>query len=242
MPNRLIRDALLDNERYWSVTIESRQFFMHLMLLADDFGCVSLAPLFLRRRCFNDAPSNEKISRLINELVDVDLIRPYDHERCCYAFIPRFRQRLQRATLKHPKPPESLLFGDDDAIQKFNKINEQRKNSTDGKRGSTVGQPPEVKRREEKNYIQRTSALEKLTALGVPEQAANDWLAVRKAKRAPLTDTAIDALKREAAKANLSIADAVSLCAVRSWQGFKAEWAESAKADIGLKPERRLAI
>ena len=73
-----------------------------------------------------------------------------------------------------------------------------------------------------------------LISLGVPEQTANDWLAVRKAKRVPLTDTALDDLKREAGKAGISVAEAVSICARRSWQGFKASW-DWKEAD-GKKP------
>lgn len=63
-----------------------------------------------------------------------------------------------------------------------------------------------------------------LTALGVDEQAAKDWLAVRKAKKAPLTETALDDLKREAGKAGITVAEAVAICARRSWQGFNASW------------------
>ena len=65
-----------------------------------------------------------------------------------------------------------------------------------------------------------------LLAEGVSEKAARDWLAVRKAKRAVLTETALDDVKAEAAKAGLSLHDAVVLCAARSWQGFNATWLE----------------
>lgn len=121
MGSRMIRDGLLDSDRYWSVSTDARQMFVHLLLLADDFGCVSLSATFVRRRCFNDMPSHERIARLINELSDMDLIRPYEVDRACYGFIPRFKQKLQRVTLKHPAPPEHLLEGDADAIDKFSK-------------------------------------------------------------------------------------------------------------------------
>lgn len=73
-------------------------------------------------------------------------------------------------------------------------------------------------------------ALKILLDLGVPEQAAIDWLAVRKAKRAPLTQTVIDELKREAAKAGITVAQAVLICARKSWQGFNAAWDWSSAA------------
>ena len=60
---------------------------------------------------------------------------------------------------------------------------------------------------------------------GVPENMLADFIAVRKAKRAgPLTDTAIAGLKREAAKAGLTLEQAVRACIEFGWQGFNAGW------------------
>ena len=58
----------------------------------------------------------------------------------------------------------------------------------------------------------------------VPEATANDWLQVRKAKKASNTLSAAAALEREAGKAGITIAQAVQLCAENSWQGFRAEY------------------
>jgi uncharacterized protein YdaU (DUF1376 family) len=66
--------------------------------------------------------------------------------------------------------------------------------------------------------------LKELLDLGVPEQAAVDWLTVRKAKKAPLTQTALDGIEREGRKAGLTIAQVVTICASRNWQSFKASW------------------
>lgn len=53
------------------------------------------------------------------------------------------------------------------------------------------------------------------------------YLAVRRAKRAPLTDLAMLANKREAAKAGLSLEEALTFCCEANWQGFNAEWWEN---------------
>lgn len=68
-----------------------------------------------------------------------------------------------------------------------------------------------------------------LVGMGVEEQHAKDWLAIRKAKRAPLTETALDGVIREAQIAGISLAQAVKESAERGWQGFKASWLEGAK-------------
>ena len=66
--------------------------------------------------------------------------------------------------------------------------------------------------------------LKDLISLGVTEQIARDWLEVRKMKRAPLTQTALDAIIKEAEKARLTLNDAIKSCVENSWQGFKADW------------------
>ena len=60
--------------------------------------------------------------------------------------------------------------------------------------------------------------------LALDAQVAADWLAVRKAKRAALTQTALDGMVAEAHKAGISVAEAVRICAARGWQGFRASW------------------
>ena len=76
----------------------------------------------------------------------------------------------------------------------------------------------------EKTDRAKTINAKGLVAMGVPEQIAKDWLAIRKQKRAPLTETALDAVRRESEIAGLSLADAIRVSAERGWQGFKAEW------------------
>ncbi len=58
----------------------------------------------------------------------------------------------------------------------------------------------------------------------VSEPVWQDFLAMRKAKRAPLNDTALDGIRREAAKAGISLGCAVAACCEFGWQGFNAGW------------------
>lgn len=55
-----------------------------------------------------------------------------------------------------------------------------------------------------------------------------DFLAVRKAKRAPLTETALTAIQREADSAGWALEDALAECVTRGWQSFKAAWVQPA--------------
>lgn len=80
------------------------------------------------------------------------------------------------------------------------------------------------KEKKEKAKTASPSPLEILISIGVDEQAAKDWLTVRKAKRAPFTETALNDLKLEAGKAGITIGQAVAICAKKNWQGFNSTW------------------
>ena len=150
MPTRMIRESLLDSPRYMDCTESEQLLFVHLMLLADDFGCLSLAPAFISRRAFSERPGHARLMRMLQALADADLIRIYEVGGSRFAFIPRFGQRLRQMTLHNPLPPEALLNGDEDAQKKFT-IFKTMNPRMSVNRPSTVGHlPAEGKRREEK--------------------------------------------------------------------------------------------
>ena len=71
---------------------------------------------------------------------------------------------------------------------------------------------------------------------GVSEQVWNDFIALRKAKRAPLSATALWAITKQAEKATMHIEEVLTECVTRGWQSFKAEWIKPKSAFT--KPER----
>ena len=116
MPNRLIREGLMEAEAMLSVAVEARWLFVIIMLSADDVGLFEATEFKLARR----ADVNRDLAgKLMQMLADVDLIRLYSVGSKKYGFIPKFRQRLQIKSTKHPLPPEALMAGDDDAMQKI---------------------------------------------------------------------------------------------------------------------------
>lgn len=59
---------------------------------------------------------------------------------------------------------------------------------------------------------------------GVSISVWADFLKYRKALKAPVTDTAIAGFKREAAKAGISLEQALVTTIENNWRGFKADW------------------
>jgi uncharacterized protein YdaU (DUF1376 family) len=69
---------------------------------------------------------------------------------------------------------------------------------------------------------------EKATGVAPPEGVSDsvwqEFKSLRKAKKAPITQRAIDAISSEANKAGWTLEKALEECVVRGWQAFKADW------------------
>ena len=63
-----------------------------------------------------------------------------------------------------------------------------------------------------------------LLSLNVPENIVNDWIKVRKAKKAVNTEIAFNKIVNEIAKAKITPGEAIKLCVERSWSGFQSDW------------------
>lgn len=75
----------------------------------------------------------------------------------------------------------------------------------------------------------------------VPAEVFADFLTIRKAKRAPLTATALAGIRREADKAGVSLEQALTVCCERGWVGFRADWyREGNAAPAGARSARRM--
>lgn len=89
-------------------------------------------------------------------------------------------------------------------------------------------QPASLEKRREEERREEAPATRSLYSLpcpsDVPENLWKDYLAVRKAKKAPMTEVALDGIKAEAEKAGWTLEAAIKECVVRGWQGFKADW------------------
>jgi uncharacterized protein YdaU (DUF1376 family) len=62
------------------------------------------------------------------------------------------------------------------------------------------------------------------TPKGVSDSVWQEFKSLRKAKKAPITQRAIDSLTNEAIKAGWTLEKALEECIVRGWRAFKADW------------------
>ncbi len=88
----------------------------------------------------------------------------------------------------------------------------------------TINQEPETNNQEPKVKTQPRKSASIVKPEDVGQTVWDDFLAIRKAKRSPMTQTALVGIQREADKAGWPLETAIQECVARGWQGFKAEW------------------
>ena len=82
----------------------------------------------------------------------------------------------------------------------------------------------------DKKQIQSNKATSVACPPDVDQQVWDDWKQLRKAKKAPVTETVVNSARKEALKANMSFSDFLTVWCARGSQGLQADW---------LKPEEK---
>ena len=96
-----------------------------------------------------------------------------------------------------------------------------------------------------KNNIQNTNKkntkkndLDLLADFGITGQLADDFIIHRKACKAPITGTALKGFQREADKAGIPLAEAITVSIERNWRGFKSEWDWRGSGVVQRQPQK----
>jgi uncharacterized protein YdaU (DUF1376 family) len=114
------------------------------------------------------------------------------------------------------------------------------KNDADAMPPTPTPTPTPTPKEEIEKTTQRATRSQAVACpVGVDPQVWADWLQLRKAKKAPVTQSALDRIEREAVHAGMSLQDALAHSCMRGWAGFKAEWMQSAAQTQYAKQPRR---
>lgn len=91
---------------------------------------------------------------------------------------------------------------------------------------------------------EKTIFLQKLLSFGIEEQVAEDWIAIRNAKKASTSNTALrlieNALNAIKTKYGISATDAISICVAKGWYGCNPTYFENVCfSDYGITPAQQ---
>lgn len=188
----------------------------------------------------------------LKELVEFGFIQMVEKSKNQYSaniialsnFNEAHNEALDKALIKHTtKQSESTVQSTGESIDSIDKqiynntnlpiyhldnsISEKIENAISEIPNELVNPEPDKRKKvaqKKEKYFNKDDFKKKLLDLGVEEKHANDWIQIRKDKRASFTESAIDGIIRECEKYNFPFPEAIRNCAESNWQGFKYEW------------------
>lgn len=104
MSSRILRDGMRSSEAVAGLQDNTFRLWIHLMLAADDFGLVEIGYGPIRESAPLMNWSREMVAKMLAELIEAELILPYETNRKCYAAISKWKQAVNCIQPKHPVP------------------------------------------------------------------------------------------------------------------------------------------
>jgi hypothetical protein len=88
---------------------------------------------------------------------------------------------------------------------------------------------------EQEQEQEQEKKIKEKTAVSMPDGISitvwQDFKTLRNKLKAPITETALDGIRREADKAGVDLNEALRISCERSWRGFRAEWMDGGKSE-----------
>lgn len=207
MPNRVLREGLLDSEPVSALHDTTFRLYVSILLSGDDYGLCDIGFGAVKKANPLQSWSREAIFKMLEEITDAKLIAPYEHRGKMYAAIARWRAKIQSRAPKHPAPPfgfghclEPYGFKDDETRRSYiliiNGMTSAR--AYPDKLQLTPGADPENEGGRGKGEVlkgkgkkrARTRAERFALPTWIPEDAWQAWEDHRQRIRKPLTDYA----------------------------------------------------
>ncbi len=198
---RTIKPEFFTSEDIVSLPALTRLLYIAIWCEADKEGRLVWKPMTFKLRYF---PADEcDIKAMCDQIVEAGLVVLYGNG---YAHIPAFKAHQHI----NPRETPSQLPEPDAPVTRKARVGTRQARDSDAQGG-----------REGKG---REGDTRDATPDGVSDSVWQDFQKLRKAKKAPITNTAIDGIRKEADKAGISLDDALAMCCKRGWQGFEAAW------------------
>lgn len=211
---RTIKPEFFTSEDIVALSPLARLFYIALWCEADREGRLAWKPRTMKLRYF---PADDcDIDALAREIVASGLVVLYGDG---LAYIPSFKRH------QHINPRESSSELPDPAENRTRRHASAR--VSDGETAVHDAQGGRERKGKERYSVasRRDASADADLFPGVDPKVIRDFVAIRKAKKAPITETAVAGIKREADKAGMTLGDALAMCCERGWSGFKADWA-----------------
>lgn len=222
---RTIKPEFFTSEDIVALDPMARLLYIAIWCEADKEGRLRWKPDTFKMRYL--PADNIDIDSLCDALVTRGLVVLYGEG---YAYIPSFKEH------QHINPREKASSLPDPSIEKTTR-DSRVDDASVTHREERKGKESNTTRQNASEGEPRFDARAELSERGVQPQTIADWLALRKAQKAPVTPTVLKDFIAQADKAGMALERVLAMCCSKGWRGFKAEWVKGEATDA--KPAKK---
>lgn len=205
---RMFAKSIIDSDAFLDMPLSTQSLYFHLSMRADDDGFINNAKKIQRMLGCND--DDLKI------LLAKNFIIPFENGVC---------------VIKHWRM-HNYIRSDRYKETAYHDLKEKLSLKNNGVYTMDTAGIPMVDQMETQVRLGK-DRIDTYTPENVSANLWKDFLKVRKVKRLAVTETAIKKIEREAAKANLTMEQVITICCEKGWGSFDASW------DRGEKIEKK---
>lgn len=211
MRARNIKPAFFINEDLADLDVKARLLFIGLWCYADREGLFEWRPKRIKAAIF--PYDNFDVEKLLMSLHAMSLIVMYSQDGHDYGIIPTFKDHQN----PHPHEKKSVL-----PKPEQNQCHEMSLHVSEmsTKCNADIIIPDTINNKEGSKFSAKSFLLEYCQN----EQLINDWLKVRKEKRLPPTETAMNLFIKKVEKSKFNCEKILEICCDKGWAGFEIEW------------------
>ena len=218
MANRILRDWTC-SETVNELSESAEIFFTRLIMKADDFGRFYGSSKLLKAQLF---PLKDYMFKQVeswrDECVNSGILKMYLHDEKEFLEIVDFNQRLRLMKSKFPEPTAycgqmTVNCQSNDGLKR-NEVETENETEVEN----------EVETEIQTIKFQKFNFKNSLIDLGIEKEIVDQWLQVRKTKKAVNTEIAFQSIKKEIEKSKLDPNECIKISVEHSWSGFKSEW------------------
>jgi len=184
--------------------------------------------MFLSSKC---KVSKDVLIAIINDLVDLEKFDKELWEENQIIWCEDFIISIQDAYLKRKNNcitrNDLLLLLDGLGVRKLSKLSNKQGLGTKNDTNNTQIRLDKIKEDKIKTDNTKFDFKKSLLNLVENEVLVNDYILLRKSKKASLSQTFFGSLKSECENNNYEVSEALKVCIERNWVGFKYSWIEN---------------
>lgn len=225
--SRNIKPSIMDNEELAELSPLTRLLFIYMWMLADRDGRIEDRPSRIKKQAlgYDDGNADEMLTELFKagfiDRYEVDGVKVIQVLNFAKHQTPHIREAASELPAKCQEPGKAgtstnLGSASHDTSTNLGNV-EASPRSPDSGFLIPDSLIPDTRVKRKRNPLAEPPD-------GVSEKTWQDFQRLRRQKRAPLTETALDGIRIEATRAGYSLEQALATCCLRGWQGFDADW------------------